>query len=864
MNKLGLILIVCLGLSVPVFFAFAITGTIDSTHKYAWSNNAGWINFGCDHCHIQVTNTAITGYAWSENYGWINFSPTGGGGVSNTTGGVLSGSAWGENTGWIDFSGVTINSSGQFTEKTVSNDIVGQINFSCTPSTGCPVTTDWRPTSPTSCGDGICNGVEACETCPGDCGCGDGGGNHTECSAQECISVSGPGINECVPNLDQCVIICSADTECGTNGYSLPFCQNGNVYQHAYTCNNPGETSSSCTESTTAILKTICLASQMCYGGACTAKAACSADTDCGNNGFDAPFCQNGNVYQYPYTCSSPGSPSSSCVESATPQKKTTCTDKQTCANGACVALPITCSTKTDCGIDGFDGAPFCQDGNVYQYAYACINPGELNSSCSTPVPQLQTTCSIGQACSAGSCVNQNRQHNECNGSQCALVDGVGINQCTGDTDCQNPIHNACNIQKQCVPTSGAGNDLCQTSGDCGGGGTGGTSVTHAECNTEEKCISVDGAGENKCDVNNANDCKKSVPAKIVDTIATTITNIVDQQIPETVKVVVQQTKKIIETPQGSTITKTVSTTGFVVAIVATTAPLFSFSFFEIFLLPFRLFGLLLIALGLRKRILPWGVVYDSVTKQPLDPAYVVLKNVRGDIVSSAVTDLDGRYGFLVGPGIYQMQANKTNYVFPSQKLSGKTYDELHTNLYFGENIEVKASGDVITKNIPLDAVKFDWNEFAKKNKNLMKFYSKWDGLLRKIYDWFFGAGFVVAIIAYVFAPYPYNTVIMIFYLLLLLLRAFGLRPKAYGYITDKITGDPLSFAIIRVVLPDSNAEITSKSADKYGKYYCLVPPGKYYVKIERKNADESYSLVHTSDAIDVSHKGIIKQNFKV
>jgi hypothetical protein len=52
--------------------------------------------------------------------------------------------------------------------------------------------------------------------------------------------------------------------------------------------------------------------------------------------------------------------------------------------------------------------------------------------------------------------------------------------------------------------------------------------------------------------------------------------------------------------------------------------------------------------------------------------------------------------------------------------------------------------------------------------------------------------------------------------------------------------------------------------ADKYGRYYCLVPKGKYYVKIEKKNADASYTLVHTSAIIDASKNGIIKKKFLV
>jgi hypothetical protein len=57
---------------------------------------------------------------------------------------------------------------------------------------------------------------------------------------------------------------------------------------------------------------------------------------------------------------------------------------------------------------------------------------------------------------------------------------------------------------------------------------------------------------------------------------------------------------------------------------------------------------------------------------------------------------------------------------------------------------------------------------------------------------------------------------------------------------------------------------IASKTTDKYGKYYCLVPPGKYYVKVEKKNDDGTYSTLYTSSDIDVMKKGIINQDLKV
>jgi hypothetical protein len=196
--------------------------------------------------------------------------------------------------------------------------------------------------------------------------------------------------------------------------------------------------------------------------------------------------------------------------------------------------------------------------------------------------------------------------------------------------------------------------------------------------------------------------------------------------------------------------------------------------------------------------------------------------------------------------------------------LAGKTKDELYDNLYFGSHINVKELGEVIVKNIPLDPINFDWNEFAKKNKKLTKFYSRWDSIWRKASDSVFYLGLVLAIISFIFAPFLYNTIVFILYVIMLVLRAFGLKPRTQGTIIDKETGIPAAFAIIRVMMFGTDVEIISRSADRYGRYYCLVPPGQYYVKIEKKNRDGSYSLAYTSPIIDVTKKGIIKDRFEI
>ncbi len=132
------------------------TGNISGTNKYAWSENAGWLNFrpdyggvtviadspgsghghlegyawlenagwvrlgscvGCAASYVYANSTkddwgvnynpdtqAMSGYAWSENAGWINFAPTGGGvTLPAARPGLFVGYAWSENLGWVHF-----------------------------------------------------------------------------------------------------------------------------------------------------------------------------------------------------------------------------------------------------------------------------------------------------------------------------------------------------------------------------------------------------------------------------------------------------------------------------------------------------------------------------------------------------------------------------------------------------------------------------------------------------------------------------------------------------------------------------------------------------------------------------------------
>ncbi len=135
----------------------AYAGNIDphmDGHKYASSENAGWIDFAVSpDTAVTVGNDALTGYIWSASSGWINLS-----GITNDGNGNLAGYAWGENVGWISFScsntgscatadyGVKITpATGVFSGR-AWGERLGWINFDSQAHAAYVIITQWRGT----------------------------------------------------------------------------------------------------------------------------------------------------------------------------------------------------------------------------------------------------------------------------------------------------------------------------------------------------------------------------------------------------------------------------------------------------------------------------------------------------------------------------------------------------------------------------------------------------------------------------------------------------------------------------------------------------------------------------------------------
>ncbi len=256
-----------------------------------------------------------------------------------------------------------------------------------------------------------------------------------------------------------------------------------------------------------------------------------------------------------------------------------------------------------------------------------------------------------------------------------------------------------------------------------------------------------------------------------------------------------------------------------------------------------------------QKRRRPWGVVYDSVTKVPLDPAYVQLFTPAGTVQEESITDLDGRYGFLVPEGTYTLMVNKTNYSFPSTYRPLLGQDVLYSNLYLGGEFAVS---DTVVRDIPLDPVGHDWNQEEKMRTKQTHFFRPFDLWIIVLLDLLFYLGLVALALQFFFAQTVVTGLLLAGYVVLLWLRLVGGKPILYGVLAKNDM--PLAFAIVRVL--KSGYEVAHKVADSYGRYAVLVAPGKYTVRIEERLGLDSYRMVYEHDISVTS--GIINMHLKI
>lgn len=273
----------------------------------------------------------------------------------------------------------------------------------------------------------------------------------------------------------------------------------------------------------------------------------------------------------------------------------------------------------------------------------------------------------------------------------------------------------------------------------------------------------------------------------------------------------------------------------------------------------------ILTILGIRRTSAAWSVVYDAQTKLPIDPAYITVRDMQGREVTTIITDLNGRFSLLLPQGLYVIEANKTNYTFPSALLATEKSDGKYSNLYFGSVIEVKDKERSIAVSIPMDPTEEDWNQVEKKRKKL--FY-RFDDVQTYVY-----AAKTYALLAIIFsvlraAIYPvlhtlYAAGMSTLVGLAVYIIAWKTKQYAHSFVITKDSHEPVVFARVSIFSAATHAIVAKKTTSFEGQFTCLLSRGNYYLTIERRIDATTYKLVYTSPVFSV-RDGYIGRRFMI
>jgi len=242
----------------------------------------------------------------------------------------------------------------------------------------------------------------------------------------------------------------------------------------------------------------------------------------------------------------------------------------------------------------------------------------------------------------------------------------------------------------------------------------------------------------------------------------------------------------------------------------------------------------LLQAIGLLPKKKPQGLVFNSITQEPVAFALLTVKsypfkNDTDAIQETVITDTDGIYqGLKLPKGQYTMTVSHQDYIFPTTK-KRPAYLPFQ-DFYKGEIFDAKSSSDEQLFLIPVDPI--DISQQKYKFKALVRLI-----LARIRLKSFTIPLFVFSLIVALFFPSIINWIIVGIYIVILIRQFIAALkiPSISGEVIDQ-NGVPVENAIIRISTPDTNQLVSIIYSDRNGNFGAFVDKGVYQIDGTKTN----------------------------
>jgi subtilisin-like proprotein convertase family protein/predicted RNA-binding protein Jag len=333
----------------------------------------------------------------------------------------------------------------------------------------------------------------------------------------------------------------------------------------------------------------------------------------------------------------------------------------------------------------------------------------------------------------------------------------------------------------------------------------------------------------------------ESIITKIVEGIKEVVTNIIN---------------RLQSMGMDSTVTQTVAVGSFVVVatgfLLNTLAVSTGTSIYSL-----QLMSSLFFIKKLRKKDQNFGLVYDSVTKEPINRAIVRISDSNGTLISTEVTDIYGIFDARLETGSYRFSVEASGYNFPSRTITLKV-DEPYMNVYHGEEI-VHNNSDILNISIPLDREDSSLvSESGASAKNIfMRFFDV------SLYILFI-VGFISTVFTLVNDASALGWIMLSIYILFTIgyLIVKGNEGKKFGFVRNS-SGSLVEGLELGLMELEFNQLAAKRVTDGDGKYRFIVPGGKYRLVV----LNPGYELLESkNDLFEVKDGSVevVKENIVV
>lgn len=240
-----------------------------------------------------------------------------------------------------------------------------------------------------------------------------------------------------------------------------------------------------------------------------------------------------------------------------------------------------------------------------------------------------------------------------------------------------------------------------------------------------------------------------------------------------------------------------------------------------------------------------YGIVYDSITKQPLPLAIIRIYNKgTNKLVATVVSDKEGRYEALLKPDVYRLEATKPAYHFPSAIVTAEI-DGQYQHIYKAENGLIVQQEELLIPDVPLDPInaKRQWQLSSGVKKIWLAIQRAGNYLAVPILL----VGAVAAILVVIAVPQnALNWVLAILYVIMLAaqLSLHTRLQKAWGVVYDIASNAVLPLTTIQLIDPSYGKVVTSRLTDYEGRYSFMPEPGHYVVKASKPGYEQVKEVV--------------------